>query len=90
MFLFFYAVNMFVFSQTSYPVAENVTTGIVQVCATLILPNPPSTVAMSVMVSATNNNASEYLNMRVYYYIKRIVFLMHDEKNSLLIEYFPQ
>ena len=80
MFLFFYAVNMFVFSQTSYLVAENVVTGNVQACARLILPNPPSTVAMSVMVSAINNNASEYLNMRVYYYIKELCFLCMTKK----------
>ena len=56
---------MFVFSQASYPVAENVASGNVQVCARLILPSPPSTVAMSVEVSASNINAGEYLNMRV-------------------------
>ena len=56
---------MFVFSPVAYQVAENVASGNVQVCARLILPNPPSTEAMSVEVSAIDNNASEYLNMRV-------------------------
>ena len=79
--IFFDAVNMFVLSQAPITVAENVGTGNVQICVNLNLPNPPSTVAMSVTVTTTDINACEYLNMSIYYCIKRIVFLMHDPKN---------
>ena len=80
--IFFDAVNMFVLSQALITVDENVGTGNVQICVNLILPNPPSTVAMSVTVTTTNMNAGEYMNMSIYYCIKRIVFLMHDQKKS--------
>ena len=80
--IFFDAVNMFVLSQALITVAENVGTGNVQICVNLILPNPPSTVAMSVTVTTTNMNAGEYLNMSIYYCFKRIVFLMHDQTKS--------